>query len=141
MLFSSILRIIPFGTKIDVSLSVLSYFIAYCNSTFVFDRQYRRNILASLGRTASPAALLTELSFLTGVIEENEKNYQVWFHRRCIIQLLCPPADPQVNILFTSHVLHFVYNTRSLFRCQKNHFIQKNISLLKIDFTTVYSIK
>lgn len=44
-------------------------------------RQYRRQCLRYLG-----SDLVEELSFMDTFAEENPKNYQIWYHRRAIVE-------------------------------------------------------
>jgi protein farnesyltransferase/geranylgeranyltransferase type-1 subunit alpha len=37
--------------------------------------------------------LKTELDYISEVIEDNPKNYQVWHHRRVIVEWLDDPSD------------------------------------------------
>eukprot|EP00761_Pharyngomonas_kirbyi_P014748 gb/GECH01014778.1/.p1 GENE.gb/GECH01014778.1/~~gb/GECH01014778.1/.p1 ORF type:complete len:309 (+),score=54.56 gb/GECH01014778.1/:1-927(+) len=58
---------------------------------------FRRRILRALG-----SDLQAELKFMDQVIEENEKNYQVWFHRQCVVDML---RDPSQEMKFTAEIL------------------------------------
>ncbi len=46
--------------------------------------------------------LLIELDFITNVIRSNPKNYQVWQHRRNIVEYL---NDPSQELTFTAEIL------------------------------------
>ena len=60
------------------------------------DRQYRRETLTSLNYD-----LTKELDFLDSFAEENPKNYQIWFHRRSVVEKL---NDPSREFSFTARV-------------------------------------
>lgn len=59
-------------------------------------RQYRRECLKFLS-----ADLNEELDFMDSFSKDNPKNYQIWFHRRAIIELL---GDPSRELQFCSEV-------------------------------------
>lgn len=59
-------------------------------------RQYRRSCLKALNTN-----LYEELDYLDNFAEENPKNYQLWYHRRAIIELL---KDPSRELSFTETV-------------------------------------
>ena len=59
-------------------------------------REYRRQTLAAMG-----ADLNEELNFMDTFAEENPKNYQIWFHRRVIVERL---GDPSRELEFTQAV-------------------------------------
>ena len=46
-------------------------------------RQYRRSCLKAL-----KSNLHQELDFLDSFADENPKNYQLWYHRRAIVEML-----------------------------------------------------
>lgn len=48
----------------------------------------RRDILKALG-----CNLQQELQYIDDVISDNPKNYQVWHHRRVIVEWLNDPSD------------------------------------------------
>ena len=64
--------------------------------TILFLRQYRRQCLRYLG-----ADLLEEIRFMDTFAQENPKNYQIWFHRRVMVEEL---GDPGRELAFCSEV-------------------------------------
>eukprot|EP00112_Aurelia_sp_Birch-Aquarium-sp1_P014913 Seg3257.2 transcript_id=Seg3257.2/GoldUCD/mRNA.D3Y31 product="Protein farnesyltransferase/geranylgeranyltransferase type-1 subunit alpha" protein_id=Seg3257.2/GoldUCD/D3Y31 len=58
---------------------------------------YRREILKSLEKD-----LKAELHYITSVIKEQPKNYQVWYHRGVLINWL---GDPSQELEFTAEIL------------------------------------
>lgn len=54
----------------------------YCH-VYYYSRQYRRECLRHLH-----SDLDDELSFMDSFAEENPKNYQIWYHRRAIVEEL-----------------------------------------------------
>lgn len=46
--------------------------------------------------------LKAELAFIGEVIEDNYKNYQVWYHRQAVVELL---NDGSQELEFTAHML------------------------------------
>ncbi len=65
-------------------------------SPIICCRQYRRECLKSLG-----VDLLTELDFMDSFSKENPKNYQIWYHRRAIVETL---GDSSRELAFTEEV-------------------------------------
>lgn len=59
-------------------------------------RQYRRETLYSLEYD-----LIKELDYMDTFAEENPKNYQIWFHRRAIVEKL---GNPSRELEFTANV-------------------------------------
>lgn len=63
---------------------------------FNYYRQYRRLCLQHL-----QTDLLTELDYLDEFADDNPKNYQLWYHRRVIVDRL---QDPSRELLFCERV-------------------------------------
>lgn len=59
--------------------------------------QYRRDILKEM-----KADLWQELNYINSVIENYQKNYQVWYHRKVIVEWL---KDGSSELEFTERVL------------------------------------
>lgn len=53
------------------------------NLCLVIDRQYRRSCLKFLNSDLSK-----ELDYLDSYADENPKNYQIWQHRRAVVEAL-----------------------------------------------------
>ncbi|CAJ0580466.1 unnamed protein product, partial [Mesorhabditis spiculigera] len=60
--------------------------------------QYRREIIAALGLD-----LQKEMRFISEMIMENPKNYQVWHHRGCLVEILNKDFEEELD--FTAEVL------------------------------------
>lgn len=58
---------------------------------------FRREILKALNKD-----LVEELQYINQVIEKHQKNYQVWHHRRVLIEWL---QDPAQELSFTESIL------------------------------------
>lgn len=58
---------------------------------------YRREVLSHLG-----TSLEEDRAWLDRMAEENPKNYQLWYHRRWIVDML---QDPSKELAFTAEVL------------------------------------
>ncbi|XP_034933624.1 protein farnesyltransferase/geranylgeranyltransferase type-1 subunit alpha [Chelonus insularis] len=59
--------------------------------------QYRRDILKELNKD-----LYEELAYIDSIIGDNTKNYQIWHHRKAIVELL---KDPSKELEFTARML------------------------------------
>ncbi|XP_012281565.1 protein farnesyltransferase/geranylgeranyltransferase type-1 subunit alpha [Orussus abietinus] len=59
--------------------------------------QFRREVLKALGKD-----LKEELRYIEKIIKANTKNYQVWYHRRVIVEWL---QDPSEELVFTEAIL------------------------------------
>lgn len=64
--------------------------------TFIFN--FRREILKALNKD-----LTEELNFIKGVIEKHPKNYQVWHHRRVLVEWL---QDASQELHLTETILN-----------------------------------
>lgn len=60
--------------------------------------QYRRTLLKELKKDISH-----EMDFLADIIEEQQKNYQVWHHRRALVEW---SGDPSKELEFTTKILN-----------------------------------
>lgn len=76
------------------------YHCSYITSkfTFLFHRHYRRFILRNL----KDVDLKAELAYISQVIEDNLKNYQVWHHRHAVVEML---NDGSQELEFTQRML------------------------------------
>lgn len=74
----------------------LSQFLNIQESFTTKYRQYRRETLYNLNYD-----LNLELDYMDTFAEENPKNYQIWFHRRAIVEKL---GDASRELAFTAHV-------------------------------------
>lgn len=67
-------------------------------------RHYRRQVLRSLN-----SDLKAELAFTTGIILDEPKNYQVWYHRQRVVEWLRDSTEDKVlaqgELAFTAAVL------------------------------------
>ena len=57
-------------------------FFLLSNVDKYFGRQYRRDCLRSINSDLSE-----EFLFMDAFAEDNPKNYQIWFHRRAIVEM------------------------------------------------------
>ena len=65
---------------------------------FTTRRHYRRHILRNL----EGADLRQELTYIGDVIEGALKNYQVWYHRQAVVEML---DDGSQEMAFTANML------------------------------------
>jgi len=65
-------------------------------------RAYRARILFAIG-----ADLLEELDFIDGIVEENQKNYQIYHHRQAIVEEMSKrgKADFERELEFTQQLI------------------------------------
>uniref|UniRef100_A0A8C1J608 Protein farnesyltransferase/geranylgeranyltransferase type-1 subunit alpha n=1 Tax=Cyprinus carpio TaxID=7962 RepID=A0A8C1J608_CYPCA len=69
------------------------------HESVVFDvcRHYRRVLLQALDKD-----LREEMKYITAIIEDQPKNYQVWHHRRMVVEWL---NDPSEELQFVAEIL------------------------------------
>ena len=94
-------QIIQFGkltfTLIQLQLVFTFIFYYYQRSFIFYNRQYRRQCLYSIA-----ADLNQELDFVDQFSDDNPKNYQIWFHRRAIVDTM---HNASREIVFCDRVL------------------------------------
>jgi len=79
------------------ALEVVTRTIKY-NSGCYTAWYFRRLLLESL-----KSDLKIELQYCTEMAKDHQKNYQVWFHRKWLVEKL---QDPNGELEFTAHILH-----------------------------------
>lgn len=80
---------------------------------------YRRILLKELGKD-----LYQELRLISSIIDKNSKNYQVWQHRRNVVELL---QDPSKELEFTEMILR--KDSKNYHAWQYRQWVTKNFSL------------
>ncbi|KAI6187341.1 hypothetical protein M3Y98_00232800 [Aphelenchoides besseyi] len=86
-------------------------------------RQFRRNILKALNKN-----LDAEFKFSSEMISENPKNYQIWHHRRMLVDWT---KDPSRELTFTASVL--VSDPKNYHAWQHRQFIVEKYNLFTDD--------
>ncbi|TSP25379.1 Protein farnesyltransferase/geranylgeranyltransferase type-1 subunit alpha [Bagarius yarrelli] len=86
---------------------------------YVFYRHYRRILLQALQKD-----LRTEMKYITTIIEEQAKNYQVWHHRRMVVEWL---NDPSQELQFTAEIL--VQDSKNYHAWQHRQWVIKEYNL------------
>jgi protein farnesyltransferase/geranylgeranyltransferase type-1 subunit alpha len=70
--------------------------ILYLSISTPADRKYRRDCLTQL-----PQYIPKEFDFMDGFAQDNPKNYQLWHHRRAIVEF---SKDPSRELEFCGRV-------------------------------------